>query len=70
MEDFDMVKVDKTENVESEYIQCSSCLKSNEETKIFKLIIGKNLRQTTTIKLCEDCLRDLREDIEELGMAR
>lgn len=33
---------------------------------MFKLIIGKDLRQTTSIKLCEECMRDLFDDLNSL----
>lgn len=61
-----LIQVEQIKGIEQEYLQCSSCLKNNDELKMFKLIIGKDMRQTTTIKLCEDCLRDLRDDIKNM----
>lgn len=61
-----MIRIEEMKGIEQEYLQCPSCLSSNDESKIFKLIIGKNMRQTTTIKLCEDCMRDLLEDLKGL----
>lgn len=63
-----MVKIEKVDEVEQaqEYLQCSSCLKSNEDTDMFRIIIGKTIQQTTTIKLCEECMRDLFDDLHGL----
>ncbi len=61
-----MIEIEGTKGIEQEYLQCSSCLKDNDDVEMFKLIIGKDIRQTTTIKLCEDCLRDLLEDLKGL----
>lgn len=33
---------------------------------MFKLIIGKSMRQTITIKLCEECMCDLLDDLKSL----
>ena len=61
-----MVEIIETDR-ENEYLQCSSCLKSNEDdVNIFRLIVGKNPRQTTCIKLCEECMRDLKIDMDSL----
>ena len=55
-----MVEIIETD-MDNEYLQCSSCLKSNEDdVNIFRIVIGKNYRQTTCIKLCEECMRDLK----------
>lgn len=61
-----MIKIEKADNIEQEYLQCSSCLKCNDDLDMFELIIGKNMRQTTTIKLCEECVRDLFDDLYSL----
>ncbi len=61
-----MIEIKGIKGIEQEYLQCSSCLKDNNDVEMFKLIIGKDIRQTTTIKLCEDCLRDLLEDLKGL----
>ena len=61
-----MIKV--FEGNKEAYLQCSSCLESNDNTNIFKLIIGKSMRQTTTIRLCEDCLKVLKNNIEDLDI--
>lgn len=61
-----MINIEKTDRIEQEYLQCSSCLKCNDDLNMFKIIIGKNMRQTTTMKLCEECIRDLLEDLKSL----
>ena len=61
-----MIKIEKTGGIESGYRQCTSCLKCNEVADIFKIIIGKTMQQTTTIKLCEECMRDLLDDLRDL----
>lgn len=61
-----MIDIEKTDNIENEYLQCSSCLKCNDDLDMFRLSIGKNMRQTTTIKLCEECMRDLFDDLNSL----
>lgn len=42
-----------------EYTQCTSCLCDNTKNDIYAIKIGKTYRQTTTIKLCYDCLSEL-----------
>lgn len=61
-----MIQIKEKKGMDQEYLQCSSCLKNNDDVQMFKLIIGKNMRQTTTIKLCEECMRDLLEDLKGL----
>lgn len=61
-----MISIEKANNIEREYLQCSSCLKYNDDVDMFELIIGKDLRQTTSIKLCEECMRDLFDDLNGL----
>lgn len=60
-----MVKIEEAENIEQEYLQCTSCLKSNENVKMYRLLIGKTIYQTINIKLCKNCLWKLKEDIKE-----
>lgn len=61
-----MIGIEKADNIEQEYLQCSSCLKCNDDLDMFRLIIGKNMKQTTTVKLCEECMRDLFDDLHSL----
>lgn len=49
-----MIKLNKTSK--EEYCQCTSCLRDNEKTDIYKFQIGKVARNTITIKLCYECL--------------
>lgn len=56
-----MVNVEKMND--EEFIQCASCMKSTEETNIYKIEIGKTKRQTSILKLCHECLTDLGNQI-------
>ncbi len=60
-----MVNVEKLDDNE-EFIQCSSCLKSTEETDVYKIEVGKTKNQTIILKLCRDCLMDLGNQIYEI----
>ena len=60
-----MVNVEKM-NVEEEFIQCSSCMRSTEETDIYKIEVGKTKRQTSILKLCPECLMNLGNQIYEI----
>lgn len=53
-----MVNAEKM-NGEEEFIQCSSCMKSTEETDVYKIEVGKTKQQTSIFKLCHECLMDL-----------
>lgn len=46
-------KIDK----DSVYV-CTSCQKSNENSDLCEIKIGKDERQTMTIRLCHECLCD------------
>ena len=48
-----MIDIEKTRSIEEEYLQCSSCLKCNDDLDMFELTIGENKIQTITIRLCE-----------------
>ena len=61
-----MIDIEKTGSIEEEYLQCSSCLKCNDDLDMFELSIGENKRQTITIRLCEECMRDLYDDLNGL----
>lgn len=61
-----MIKIKKAKGMEEEYLQCTSCLQCNNDLGMFRLIIGKNMNQTATIKLCEDCMRDFLDDLRSL----
>ena len=60
-----MVNVEKM-NGEEEFVQCASCMKSTEETDIYKIEVGKTKRQTSILKLCHECLMDLGNQIYEI----
>jgi hypothetical protein len=62
-----MVKVEYRKDYEDEYLQCSSCLCDNTDTTIYRIIVGKNDRQTTTLKLCANCLKELQTKITNIG---
>lgn len=65
-----MIEIVKGGNIEEEFLQCSSCLCNNDgdDADIFRLIIGKNMRQTMTIKLCAECLKELQIKINDLDI--
>lgn len=48
-----------------EFIQCSSCMRSSEETDIYKIEVGKTIRQTSVLKLCRNCLKELNMQINK-----
>lgn len=56
-----MIKI--TEINQKEFAQCQSCLKSNEETTLYQVEIGKTMNSTITLKLCSQCLQNLETDI-------
>jgi len=60
-----MVNVEKLDGNEK-FVQCSSCLKSTEETDVYIIEVGKTKKQTTLLKLCRDCLMDLGNQIYEI----
>lgn len=57
-----MVNIEKM-NGNERFIQCSSCMKSSEQIDIYKIKVGKTMRQTSILKLCYECLKDLNEQI-------
>lgn len=59
-----MVNVEKMND--KEFIQCVSCMKSTEETEIYKIAVGKTKHQTSSLKLCHECLMDLGNQIYEI----
>lgn len=56
-----MVKVSLMTN--EDFSQCSSCLKNNEETNIYKVEIGKTPQNVSVVKLCNECLLELDKQI-------
>lgn len=56
-----MVKVSLMTNEDFE--QCSSCLKSTEETALYQVEIGKTMASTISLKLCHQCLLELEKEI-------
>ena len=34
-----MINIEKTDSIEQEYLQCSSCLKCNDDLNMFKIIV-------------------------------
>lgn len=48
-----------------EFNQCSGCLRSSEETDIYKIEVGKTIRQTSVLKLCRNCLKELNMQINK-----
>lgn len=60
-----MVNIEQS-NGDEEFTQCSSCLKSTEETEVYIIEVGKTKNQTTLLKLCRDCLMDLGNQIYKI----
>ena len=58
-----MVNIEKM-NGKEEFIQCASCMKSTEETDIYKIEVGKTKCQTSI--LCHECLMDLGNQIYDI----
>lgn len=42
-------------------------MRSTEEINIYKIEVGKTARQTVTLKLCVDCLKELNNQINAIG---
>jgi predicted translin family RNA/ssDNA-binding protein len=61
-----MVKIENKKDYKDEYLQCSSCLCNNSDTTIYRITIGKTDRQTITLKLCANCLKELQTKIMEI----
>ena len=59
-----MINVSLMDGTEK-FIQCSSCMKSSEETNIYKIEVGKTIRQTSVLKLCRNCLKELNMQISK-----
>lgn len=51
-----MIKLNKMDS--DSVCQCTSCQKENGNEKLYEIKIGKDERQTTTIRLCHECLCD------------
>lgn len=60
-----MVNIEKL-NGNEEFVQCSSCLKNTEEIDIYKIEVGKTQYQTSILKLCQECLLNLGNQIYEI----
>lgn len=52
----------KIEEVKGEYMTCQSCCSRDN---LVNILIGLNERQTSTIRLCEKCRRELIEKIKK-----
>lgn len=48
-----MIKASKIEN---SICPCTSCQRNGDEVDIYEFEIGKTEQQTTTLRLCFDCL--------------
>lgn len=53
---FEMVNIKKIDK--KSVCACTSCQKSNEDSELYEIKIGKSERQTVTIRLCYECLTD------------
>ena len=48
---------------DDDFVQCASCLKSNEETDLYLIEVGKTRNATSSTKLCRHCANALCEQI-------
>lgn len=60
--------VESDKRFEYELMQCKSCYKTNdnEDTDFFRIIVGENVAEATCIKLCKECMRDLKMELDGL----
>lgn len=47
-----------------EYRRCHSCMKSEENARLFELLFGTDRRQNIQVILCEDCLKEFGKKIK------
>lgn len=59
-----MITIEKIDSDLTE--QCTSCQCSTEEKEMFMIHIFKNPSQRVGIKLCEDCLQQLKDSIDNI----
>lgn len=48
------------------YRRCHSCMKSEENARLFELLVGTDSRQSIQVILCEDCLKKLGSGIMDI----
>jgi len=59
--------VESDKENEYELMQCRSCYARNDEdTDFFRIIVGENVGEATCIKLCKECMRDLKIELDGL----
>lgn len=59
-----MITIEKIHN--TFYEQCTSCQCSTEEKEMFMMHIFKDPRQRVGIKICKDCLQQLKDSIDNI----
>ena len=59
-----MIKIHKIDKELTE--QCSSCHCENSEKDMYLISVGYTERQTTGLRLCEDCLLELGDMIYQI----
>lgn len=59
-----MITIEKIDSDLTE--QCTSCLCSTQEKEIFMMHIFKDPRQRVGIKICKDCLQQLKDSIDNI----
>lgn len=60
-----MIKIQKLAK-DSTYDCCTSCQAENSEKDLYEIKVGKSETNTMTVRLCEDCIDDLKNLIERL----
>ena len=59
-----MITIEKIDSDLTE--QCTSCQCSTEEKEMFMMHIFKDPRQRVGIKICKDCLQQLKDSIDSI----
>lgn len=58
-----MVKVQKLLKAFT-YESCTSCQAENSEKDLYQIKVGKSETNTVTVRLCKDCMEDLKSKIQ------
>lgn len=58
-----MIKIQKLSK-DFVYERCTSCQAENSEKDLYEIKVGKSETNTMTVRLCEDCIEDLKLKVE------
>ena len=53
--------IEVTETRDKDYYRCLSCNLSSEEKPIFRVRIGITMQSTSSVNLCNDCIKLIKE---------